>query len=468
VAALTGQVSDVLVIGGGIVGAGIARDAALRGLQTGLIEQRDFAFGSSSRSSRLLHGGLRYLAQGRVGLVREASVEKMVLRRIAPHLVEPLAFIFPAYRGTDWPLWQLRIGVKFYDLLCGDNNFGVSGSLTRAEALRRLPALKPERLAGAVRYFDALTNDARLAIDTLRSAAAHGAAVLNYCGFTTARREGSLWRAEALDHLSGHPCQFQARAIVNATGPWADRLPQSGVRLRLTKGIHCVFDRARLPVPEAVVITEGQRILFLIPWGRRMIVGTTDTDYHGSLEDVRAEPEDLAYVLRSVNEFFPGMAMTEADVLATWAGLRPLIAKASDAPSDLSRSHQIRTPIPGWWDVAGGKLTTYRLMAEQTVDRVLRYLRRSAPCCTDKVPLLAPEAIAGFSGITPPAVSSTVIGRYCEEEWAVHPEDVMLRRAGWAYSEANPVGVVRLVAACMGEVLGWTPAQQAAELARFG
>jgi len=149
VTALTGQVSDVLVIGGGIVGAGIARNAALRGRQTGPIEQRDFAFGSSSRSSRLLHGGLRYLAQGRVGLVREASVEKMVLRRIAPNLVEPLAFIFPAYCGTDWPLWQLRIAVKFYDLLCGGNNFGVSGSLTRAEALRRLPALKPERLAGA-------------------------------------------------------------------------------------------------------------------------------------------------------------------------------------------------------------------------------------------------------------------------------------------------------------------------------
>src|SRR5437667_4590328 len=178
---------DLLVIGGGIVGAGIARDAAMRGLRLGLVEQHDFAFGTSSRSSRLLHGGVRYLAQGRLGLVREASVEKRILHHIAPHLAEPLAFVFPAYHGTAWPLWQLRLGIKLYDLLCSGKNLGQSSSLDRATMLRWVPKLNPDGLTGAVRYFDAFTNDARLVLDTLRSAANHGATVVNYLNFKDAQ-----------------------------------------------------------------------------------------------------------------------------------------------------------------------------------------------------------------------------------------------------------------------------------------
>src|SRR5690348_12500514 len=176
---------DVLVVGGGIVGSGIARDAAMRGLKTGLVEQHDFAFGTSSRSSRLLHGGLRYLAQGRVGLVHEASVEKKIIHHIAPHLAEPLPFIFPTYRGNrEWVLWQLKLGVKLYDLLCGGNNLGKSTWLSREQTLYKVPDLSPEGLNGAVRYYDGFTNDARLTLDTLRSAARHGALLLNYCRFT--------------------------------------------------------------------------------------------------------------------------------------------------------------------------------------------------------------------------------------------------------------------------------------------
>src|ERR1700744_4060677 len=181
---------DLLIIGGGIVGSGIARDAAMRGLKTGLVEQHDFAFGTSSRSSRLLHGGIRYLAQGRVGLVREASLEKRIIHQIAPHLAQPLAFIFPTYPGTDWPLWQMRIGVKIYDLLCSGKNLGRSSSMSKSETLQALPELKADKLTGSVRYFDGLTNDARLVLDTLRSAGRHGAVLLNYCQFQDAQRDG--------------------------------------------------------------------------------------------------------------------------------------------------------------------------------------------------------------------------------------------------------------------------------------
>jgi len=459
---------DVLVIGGGIVGAGVARDAAMRGLRTGLVEQHDFAFGTSSRSSRLLHGGLRYLAQGRLGLVREASREKRNLHDIAPHLAEPLAFVFPTYRGTDWPLWQLRIGVKLYDLLCGGRNLGRSGALSRAQVLHRLPGLNPQRLTGAVRYFDALTNDARLVIDTLRSAAQHGVSVLNYCRFRDASRDGAAWRCEVEDRQAGAAHTLRARAIVNATGPWAGGLPHSRVRLRLTKGVHLVVERARLPTPEAVVMTRGERILFIIPWGERVILGTTDTDYAGSLDDVRAEPDDVAYVLRVVNDFFPACGLSGKEVISTWAGLRPLLGNANNTPSDISRSHQIRSPEPDWWDVAGGKLTTYRLMAQQTVDQMARHLdRRVSPCRTAVEPLLPGEAAAAFSGILPPEFSRRAVEHFCANEWALHLDDVMLRRGGWHYYWADADRKAEQAAQWMAELVGWSLEEQAAELGRY-
>ena len=220
---------DVLVVGGGIVGAGVARDAAMRGLRTAVIDRHDFAFGTSSRSSRLLHGGLRYLEQGRIGLVREASVEKRVLHRIAPHLAQPLGFLFPTYAG-DRPLWQLRIGVKLYDLLCGGRNFQPSRGFSRAETLEMLPALEPEKLKGSVRYYDALTNDARLVIDTLRSAARHGAIILNYARFHDAKRSAEDWSCHLEDRVNPRNLHVRARTIVNATGPWADKVPHSAVK----------------------------------------------------------------------------------------------------------------------------------------------------------------------------------------------------------------------------------------------
>lgn len=474
---LTRMPLDLLVVGGGIVGSGVARDAAMRGLRVGLLEQQDFAFGTSSRSSRLLHGGLRYLAQGRIGLVREASLEKRTLHRIAPHLAEPLGFIFPTYRGTGWPLWQMRIGVKLYDLLCSGRNLGKSSALSREKALAALPKLKAQGLTGAVRYFDGLTNDARLVLDTLRSAANHGALVLNYCRFEDAAWEAGAWVCRARDELSGQALELRACAVVNATGPWADGLPHSRVKLRLSKGIHLVVARERLPAPDAVVITEGKRLLFVIPWGERLIIGTTDTDYRGAPEDVRANEDDIAYVLRTVNEFFPAAALSPADVISAWAGLRPLIANPNGTPSDISRAHEIHDPEPGWWDVAGGKLTTYRLMAEQTVDQIIGWLRREGKwnasagkpdeCRTAKEPLLPAEEVAGVSGIVPPAFSRRVVEHYCAREWAVHLDDVMVRRTSWHYYDTDARQKAEQVGDWMAELHGWSDSQRAAELRRY-
>lgn len=458
---------DVLVIGGGIVGSGVARDAAQRGLRTALVDRHDFAFGTSSRSSRLLHGGLRYLEQGRIGLVREASLEKRILRDIAPHLGDPLGFVFPAYRPDGRPLWQLRLGVKLYDLLCSFRNFGASRGYTAAEVSRIIPGLNPSGLRGAVRYFDALTNDARLVLDTLRSASTAGALVSNYTRFVSTQRRNNLWVAQLRDEREGREFEASAHTIVNASGPWAQGLAHSAVKLRLSKGIHIVVDRARLPVTDAVVITEGKRILFVIPWGERLIIGTTDTDYRGEPESVETHKEDVAYVLKALNSAFPSLHLQEDEIVSTWAGLRPLIANPDGSPSDISRAHQILNPEPAWWDVAGGKLTTYRLMAEQTVDRLFDHLKRPPVVCrTAKEPLLPAEETR-FSGILPPPFSRESVSHFMDREWALTLSDVMIRRSGWHYYHEDAGRRAGQVAQWMAELAGWTADRTACELADY-
>jgi glycerol-3-phosphate dehydrogenase len=279
------------------------------------------------------------------------------------------------------------------------------------------------------------------------------------------------------DCLAQGVFQVRARAVVNATGPWAEGLPHSRVKLRLTKGIHLVVERARVPVTETVVMTEGERILFAIPWGERTILGTTDTDYHGPLDDVRADAKDIAYLLRVTNQFFPGARLTEADVISAWAGLRPLVADPSGKPSDISRSHEIHNPEPGWWDVAGGKLTTYRLMGEQTVDQVVTWLQGlhelhqlhgEVGRCRTAAELLLPTAEAGgVSGILPPEFSRKAVEHYVAREWAVHLDDVMVRRTSWHYYLRDATGKAQQVAGWMAGLLGWTEAQRAAEVARY-
>ncbi|HWQ91858.1 MAG TPA: glycerol-3-phosphate dehydrogenase/oxidase [Clostridia bacterium] len=472
-ASLEQEPLDVLIIGGGIVGSGIARDAALRGLRVGLVEQHDFAFGTSSRSSRLLHGGLRYLAQGRVGLVHEASVEKKVVHHIAGHLADPLPFLFPTYRGNrHWVLWQLKIGVKIYDLLCGGRNLGSSSWLSPAELLRKVPGLQTRGLNGAVRYYDGLTNDARLTIDTLRSAARAGALILNYCRYKDAAKvANNVWECQLEDVAAQQCFKVSARTVVNATGPWADGLPHSRVKLRVTKGVHLVIERARVPVPETVVMTEGKRILFAIPWGERTILGTTDTDYNGPLDDIQADASDINYVLKVTNEVFPQAKLVPSDVISAWAGVRPLVADPNGKPSDISRSHEIRSPEPGWWDVAGGKLTTYRLMAEQTVDQLAQALRPVKPgiqpCRTAQEPLLPVSEVEGISGILPPEFSRRTVEHCVGREWAAHLDDVMVRRTSWHYYYRDNWLKAEKTADWMAELLDWPAEVRQAELERY-
>jgi len=233
-------------------------------------------------------------------------------------------------------------------------------------------------------------------------------------------------------------------------------------------------ERSRVPVADTVVMTEGKRILFAIPWGERTILGTTDTDYTGSLEEVRVSSEDTEYLFDVVEKFFPGARLTPQDVISAWAGLRPLIANANGKPSDISRSHQIRNPEPGWWDVAGGKLTTYRLMAEETVDQIVSRLKRSsllkqpvAPCRTASAPLLPVEQTEGLSGILPPECSRRLVEHFCANEWALHLDDVMVRRSGWHHYRRDAKQVAARVADWLAELLGWTEETKAAELHRY-
>jgi glycerol-3-phosphate dehydrogenase len=385
-------------------------------------------------------------------LVREASVEKGILHRIAPHLAEPLAFCFPAYQGSGWPLWQLRIGVKIYDALSGHGNFGKSEGMDTVQTLEICPGLKSDGLRGAVRYFDGFTNDARLVIDTLRSAAKAGAVPVNYARFVGVQERGEDFVCSVRDELTDTELEVEARAVLNATGPWAEGLGLSKVKLRLTKGIHLVFERARMPIGDAVVITRGTRILFVLPWGERTIVGTTDTDLVGRPEDARVEPIDVEYVLASVNEFFPEVKLGAEDVLSSYVGVRPLIAAAKGKPSDISRTHSIRESAPGWWDVAGGKLTTYRLMAEQTIDAVARRLGgKFGRCVTAENRLLEEKETKGISQIVPPEVSRELVQHFCRNEWAHSVEDVMVRRTSWGLYRRDAADVAGKVGQWMAQ-----------------
>lgn len=260
----------------------------------------------------------------------------------------------------------------------------------------------------------------------------------------------------------------QARTIVNAAGPWADHLQCSGVRLRLTKGIHLVLDRRHLPVPDAVVITEGKRILFVIPWAERLIVGTTDTDYNSPIEEVRTQAEDVDYVFAAMRKFFPEVRIAESDVISSWAGLRPLIADSRGRPSDISRSHQILHPQPGWWDVAGGKLTTYRLMAEQAVDKVVAELHASArPCQTAQDPLTPGNNTPMGSAVLPPPFSREMVEHCCLKEWAMHLDDVMMRRTSWHYYHKNASELARQALDWMSSCLNWNESQRGAEWRQY-
>jgi len=372
------QPVDVLIIGGGITGAGIAREAALRGYRTALVDKGDFGGGTSSRSSRLVHGGIRYLEQFHLRLVFEASRERRVLLDIAPHLVRPLAFLFPVYRGARVPPWELRAGMWLYDLLAAFRNVRTHRWLRRKAVLRLEPGLREKELRGAALYYDAQTDDARLVIATMRSAARAGALVASYAEATNLiKPDGRISGATVRDHLTGRAHTVRALVVVNAAGPWVDEVrrlddPRAGPLLRRTKGTHVVVPRHRLGNSHAVTLTSpiDGRVMFVLPWRDQSYIGTTDTDQGGPPDDVRATGDDVVYLLRSANAFFPQARLAPGDVVSTWAGLRPLLAPAqSGAASEVSREHRVIDSPSGLITIAGGKLTTFRVMARDVVDR---------------------------------------------------------------------------------------------------
>jgi glycerol-3-phosphate dehydrogenase len=397
-----------LVIGGGITGTGIARDAAMRGLRTTLVERDDLGAGTSSRSSRLIHGGLRYLEQRAWRLVLEANRERRVLLTIAPHLVRPLPFVFALHQGDRISRWHLAAGMWLYDLLAAFRNVARHRMLGKRALLELEPMLRVRGALGGARYFDAQCDDARLVLATARSAIAHGALVANYMAVLGLETDGDrVTGVRVADRLTGERATLAAAVVVNATGPWTDELrrmedPSAKPLLRPTKGVHVVVPRSRVGHREAVAFLSpvDGRVIFALPWGELSYIGTTDTDTGESPEGVRATEADIIYLLRSLNARFPNARLGTEDVLATWAGLRPLLrAEVNGAgPSARSREHAIVAGRGGMLTVAGGKLTTYRKMAAEVVDRAVRELRRRGAAAalnrarTDEEPLPGGEA----------------------------------------------------------------------------
>jgi glycerol-3-phosphate dehydrogenase len=380
-AALEQERFDVLVVGGGITGCAIARDAALRGLRVALVEKDDFASGTSSRSSRLIHGGLRYLEHGYLHLVFEASAERRRLLRLAPHLVRPLEFCWPVYSGARVPRWKLKAGLALYDLLSLFRNVAPHRALTAAEIAEREPRLRREHLRGGARYFDAATDDARLTLANALGALEAGAVVVNHTRLDAAvRMGGAVAGALVTDVMSGREIRVSARAIVSAAGPWSDAvratLSSGGVAppsVRGSKGVHVAVPRERLGNRGALTLLSPRdgRVMFVLPAGAndaQTIIGTTDTYTTASPDDIRPTRADVQYLLDSANEFFPDAKLVPADVIAAWAGIRPLIMTPdAGAPTSASREHAVSISGDGVVTITGGKLTTYRVMAEDVL-----------------------------------------------------------------------------------------------------
>jgi glycerol-3-phosphate dehydrogenase len=389
--ALTAGAFDLLVLGGGITGAGVALDATLRGLRVALIDKGDFAAGTSSLSSKLVHGGLRYLEQGELGLVYEALHERARLLRNAPHLVRPLRFVLPFYRAARVPAWKWRAGLLLYDLLAGRDNLRRSRSLPPVALRRSHPGLRADGLVGGAEYYDAQMDDARLCIEVLRTAAQHGAAVANYVEAVAFEQAGGLVAGvRAVDHLGGHELRIAARQVLNATGPWADdvrRLAGEGEPLlQPTRGTHVVAPGRGLNAAYLFLHPRDGRVFFVIPWLGKVLLGTTDTDYAGPPDAVAPTGEDVEYLLEGHNHHLTP-PLTRAELLGEFAGLRPLLRSAPGDPSARSREHRLLRSPSGLLTVAGGKYTTYRHMAEVITDEVVRALGRRRRCHTQAFPL---------------------------------------------------------------------------------
>lgn len=369
---------DLVIIGGGINGVGVARDAASRGMKVALVEARDFAQGTSSRSSKLIHGGIRYLENLEFHLVFEALSERRILFEIAPHLVHPLRFVLPLYEGGRVGMFKMGLGMWVYDALSMFEAPELHERLSKDESIERLPLLQKNKLLGSYVYSDAYMDDDRLVHETLRSAVKKGALALSYVSADSAEMtNGKVSSIGCTDKLTGKKFKISGHHFVSTVGPWTDEvasdlLGQWKKILRPSKGVHLTFDRKRLQLNEAVVMAEGKRIVFGIPRHEMIIVGTTDTDYSGDPNDVKTTEEDVRYLLKVASEYFPGANLTSEDIISSYAGVRPLVDDGAETESKTSREHTIINDPRNVTFVAGGKYTTYRLIAQQTVESTLR------------------------------------------------------------------------------------------------
>jgi glycerol-3-phosphate dehydrogenase len=419
---------DVLVVGGGITGVGVALDAATRGLRTALVERHDFASGTSSKSSKLVHGGLRYLQQKEYRLVYEALAERQRLRKTAPHLVRVLPFLIPIFSrdGLINPKVARALGsaMWMYDLTGGIRIGKLHERLTKAEALAHMPTMPADRLASAYLYYDAQTDDARLTLTIARTAASHGAAVANYTAVKRFLKDADGKVLGAVVLADGNEIEVRAKTVVNATGVWSDELRalDEGVHprsIRPAKGIHITvpWHKTQNDIAAVIPVPKDRRSLFVVPWGDLAYVGTTDTDYEGPLDDPQCTSDDIDYVLRALNASVT-TGVTRADILGTWAGLRPLVKDAtSERTADLSRRHTVRRSASGVISIMGGKLTTYRRMAADTVDEVADELDIHRRSSTKHVVLLGGD---GFDPDRPrEGLDAHLASRYGTEAEAV-------------------------------------------------
>ncbi len=518
-AALADRRFDLIVVGGGITGCGIAREATLRGLSVALLEQDDFAGGTSSRSSRLIHGGVRYLEHGHLRLVFEASAERRRLLRLAPHLVQPLQFTWPVYRGARVPMWKLAAGLTLYDLLALFRNVGRHRRLSSKAVLREQPALRRDGLIGGAIYYDACTDDARLTLAVAIDARDRGAAMINHArvhGVIT--QNGQVAGVEVRDELSGATVNLSAGVVVNATGPWSDAFrrlegPTPTPNVRGSKGAHIVVPHERIGNHGALTLLSPNdgRVMFILPHGTYTIVGTTDTFTSVAPDETRASETDVAYLLAAANGFFPDARLGRDDVIAAWAGIRPLAAVDTGDSVAASREHAIAVTPGGVVTITGGKLTTFRVMAADTVDVALRRLGRSAPPSrSQRTPLgwdiaKSREAVVDEAtrAIRDPTLARHLVSNYgiawpsvwraidsepggaerlspalpyrlgeasyaCRAEMALTLSDLLIRRTRIAFeTRDHGRSAAPRVAVHVAPALGWSAAAIAAEIERY-
>jgi glycerol-3-phosphate dehydrogenase len=520
---LASEAFDVLVIGGGVTGMGCALDAATRGLAVGAIEQRDFGAGTSSRSSKLIHGGLRYLEQWNFSLVREALEERaLLLGRLCPHLVRPVPFLYPLHTRV-FERAYVGAGIALYDLLARRRGALPRGRLPRHRHLSRkgclalAPGLRRDALIGGIQYYDAQVDDARHTMTLARTAALHGAALATSVRAVGLLREGErVVGARAVCLESGAEIAVRARQVINATGVWTDHVQdlagRGQIRVRASKGIHLVVPRERFPSDTGLILRTEKSVLFVIPWGRHWIIGTTDTDWNLDLAHPAASRADIDYLLARVNAVL-AEPLGHGDIEGVYAGLRPLLSGESEETSKLSREHAVSQTVAGLLTVAGGKYTTYRVMARDAVDAAARSLGGSvAPSCTHETPLVGAEGydalwnrrarLAADWQLTTPRIER-LLGRYgsralevlettrdrpalarplagaedylaaeiryaASHEGAVHLDDALTRRTRISIETFHRgVASAREAADLLGEVLGWSDVDRRREVAHY-